>query len=369
MNMEQRKAAQQEMIGWLTHPQELGKAPAKIECAGTFTLYEMTYYIFKYKKSLWGKWLLGVCGGYEGDSLDHCGHVFSQMEEYDEGTAVEQAKALVEYVRQYYMEQAEKAEERKQNAGTFVNFVLLEDAAWDKEALLRDLKERWQIEDEPEEAADGDEPEAGGGDDENIFCIQYRGALIAVSFMPGPVPEEEVVYHAQSNYMWKDGVETVKKHQAHLLVAVMGKAISPLEAGTLLVKTVTSCCRQAGVLGIYANETVYQPELYLDFAGLMEKDLLPLCNLVWFGLYGGEKGICGYTCGLQGLGYDEIEILDSTAQPSEVRDFLMDIAGYVLTEDVTLRDGETIGFTADQKLPITLSQGVMVEGNSLKIGF
>lgn len=92
MNQKQIDAARQAMTEWLAHPQELGKAPAKIEYTETFELHDMRYYIFRYKKSMLGKWLLGVCGGYEGDELEHCGHVFSEMEEYDESTAVESAK-------------------------------------------------------------------------------------------------------------------------------------------------------------------------------------------------------------------------------------------------------------------------------------
>ena len=29
-------------------------------------------------------WQVGVCGGYQGDELGHCGHIFSQYEKYDE---------------------------------------------------------------------------------------------------------------------------------------------------------------------------------------------------------------------------------------------------------------------------------------------
>ena len=87
MNQEQMNAAMESLTEWLAHPAELGKAPAKIECAGEFDLHDLHYYIFKYKKSLMGKWLLGVCGGYEGDELEHCGHVFSEMENYDPATA------------------------------------------------------------------------------------------------------------------------------------------------------------------------------------------------------------------------------------------------------------------------------------------
>lgn len=107
---QQRGVATKAMIEWLSNPNELGKAPSKIEIADEFDLHNMHYYIFKYKKSFLGKWLLGVCGGYEGDELEHCGHVFSDMSEYDE-KALQNAINIVENIRAYWMKQADRYSE------------------------------------------------------------------------------------------------------------------------------------------------------------------------------------------------------------------------------------------------------------------
>ncbi len=107
MNTAQKTAAMETMISWLTHPQELGKAPHKIEQAGEFSLHQMEYAIFKYKKSVFGKWLLGVCGGYSGQSTEHCGHVFSQMQQYRPETAEAECIRMVEAIRAFWMRQAE----------------------------------------------------------------------------------------------------------------------------------------------------------------------------------------------------------------------------------------------------------------------
>lgn len=364
MNDIQRNAAKKEMIDWLSHPQELGKAPAKIECAKEFDLYDMHYYIFKYKRNMLGKWLLGVCGGYEGDSTEHCGHVFSDMKEYNDATAVEDATALVEMIRSYWMEQAKQAEEEKEKSGHFVNFVLLKGDEFNKEAILKDLKDRWQIEDDGKGKKEDDEEER-----DDTIVISHNGAMISIALMPAPVPEDEAEYHARNNYTWPDGVNIVKEHTNHLVVIVFNTGISKLDAGTLLVKTIVSCCKQLNVVGVYANKVVYQPELYLDFAGLLDEGGFPIFNLVWFGLYNGKKGICGYTSGMRHFGYDEMEVIDSPTQPQAVANFLSDVANYVIMDDVILRDGETIGFSAEQKLPITKSRGIAVEGDTLKIGF
>lgn len=108
MNKEQLYAAQTAMIEWLSDPHELGKKPFKIECAGEFDFNEMHYYIFKFKASLLGKWLVGVCGGFEDDDLELCGHIFSNMQEYNETTAKNECITMVENIMAYWKEQAAK---------------------------------------------------------------------------------------------------------------------------------------------------------------------------------------------------------------------------------------------------------------------
>lgn len=368
-NEKQLDAAACAMTEWLSHPQELGKAPAKLACAGTFQMHNMKYYIFKYKKSLMGKWLLGVCGGYEENALEHCGHVFSEMELYSEDTAEERAKELVERVRTYWQEKAKEAEEKNENTGMFVSFVLLENAKWDKQLLLQELKDTWQIEDELAVGDAGEDEEKHAKEDKDMLVFRYKQMMLTVLLIPSPVPDGEADDYAKGNYMWKDAGRFVRRHQAHLMVAVLGAVDAPLEGGKLLVKTVVSCCKQKGVLGIYANETVYEPKFYLEAAELVKENMIPLLNLVWIGLYREKEGTCGYTCGLRSLGYDEIEVIGSSADYTQVRDFLLNVAVYIADENVTLHDGETIGFFGEERLRITKSAGKAIEGETLKIAF
>lgn len=102
----QQEAAKAAMIRWLANPAELGKAPKKIELAGEFELHGMIYYIFRFKKSTFGKWLTGVSGGYAPGELEHCGHVFSEFCEYNEQAAQQHATEMVEALRNYWIEQA-----------------------------------------------------------------------------------------------------------------------------------------------------------------------------------------------------------------------------------------------------------------------
>lgn len=360
MNEAQMQAAREAMIEWLEHPHELGEVPAEIECAGTFELYDMTYYLFRYRRKAGDDWLLGVCGGYEGGDLEHSGHVYSEMEDYDESTAVEKATAMVEMIRSYWMEQAKLAEERKEKAGAFVGFVLLSEDEWDKEQLIRDLKEEWDI-----DATEDDDDEVS--DDSLVF--QIGDMIAAASLMQMPVPDGEAEENAESNYMWPEAVNAAKAHKAHIMVAVMDKEASLIKRAELYVKLAACCCRQKRATGIYTSGTVFEPSFFYKFAGMMKDGEFPIFNLIWFGLYRSERGVCGYTYGMECFGKDEMEVLDADAEPSDVQGFLSSMAAYVIEYDVTLNDGETIGFSAEDKHAITRSEGAALPGMTLKIEY
>ena len=71
------------------------------------------------------------------------------------------------------------------------------------------------------------------------------------------------------------------------------------------------------------------------------------------------------------FGKEEMEVLNTDGEPEELRDVLASLASCVLAWDVTLQDGETIGFSADDKHTITRSPGVSLpeEQMTLKISW
>ena len=368
MNIEQMNAAKESMIDWLSHPNELGKPPAMIECAGTFDLHDMHYYIFKFKKRKLGAWLLGVCGGYVDDELENCGHVFSDMQEYYEKTAVIQATGMVEMIRSYWMNEAKKVEanqeaekEKEQKKGSFLGFVLLSENKWDKQQLIADFKEMWDI--------DATEDEKGTDVREDSLGFSVGDTLVVVSMMPAPIPEHEAEECASNNYLWEDAVEVAKKHKAHLMVIVMDKNADPLETGKIFVKATACCCKQKTATGVYTSGTVFEPAFYMDAAEVMKQGELPVYNWIWFGLYQKQNRIYSYTYGLTAFGKDEIEILGAKAKPMDVLNFLYGMTCYVLSSDVTLHDGETIGVSKRDKHLITRSEGVALPGMTIKIAY
>lgn len=247
--------------------------------------------------------------------------------------------------------------------GVFLSFVLLEKAHWDKGRLIADLKAEWDI-DVPEE--DKDDRKDNG----DSLVFEAGDMIAAVSLMHGPVPGGEAEDNAENNYMWPDAVKAAQSHAAHIMVTVLGKETDVRLRGQFFVKLAAACCRQPGVLGVYTSGVVFEPSFYADMAGVMKEGELPLNNWIWFGLHRREGGVCGYTYGMDVFGKEELEVLDADADPLAVREFLVSLAGYVIGSDVTLNDGETIGFSQGDRHRITRSPGVALPDQpTLKVSF
>ena len=278
----------------------------------------------------------------------------------------EDAPALIRQCQDEIDKQTEAADEDESDTdrtGVFTGFVLLSKGEWDKQQFIRDMQEKWGI--------TVDEYSASEEKDDTALVFEVGDMLAAVSLADCPIPDGEAEANAENNYMWEDAVKVAREHRAHILVAVLGKEKDLLEKGKLFTQVVAVCCRQKYATGVYTSGVVFEPQFYEGFADMLKGDKLPIFNWIWFGLWRNEKGLNGYTYGMEAFGKDEVEVLDTDADPYDLLDFLASLASYVLENDVELHDGETIGFTADDKRAITRSPGVGLpeEQMTLKISW
>lgn len=96
--MVMNKTIKNAMEDWLSDPSELGKKPTKIEYTNAFADEDgINCLVFKYKKNLLGKWLLGI--------VSESG-TFSEMEEYNQKTEIDDAKRILEMLKNYWKEMA-----------------------------------------------------------------------------------------------------------------------------------------------------------------------------------------------------------------------------------------------------------------------
>ncbi len=100
MNNEQMQLGKLYLAGWLLNEEVLKKKPSKIEFAFEFDNHDIHYYVYKFKKTVLGKWLVGICG-FDGDSNDNIGHVLSGLEEYEDDSVHKLTMAMTEFLHDY----------------------------------------------------------------------------------------------------------------------------------------------------------------------------------------------------------------------------------------------------------------------------
>lgn len=372
------KRAVEIMTGWLGHKNELGKKPAKIKAAGSFSYEGNTYVILKFKPDLFGKWEVGVVGFDE--EGNECGHTFSEFEEYDETTAKDRCIAMIEYLKEYWRgrflselerrgmteeeynslseeERKKKWDEADEQNAVRVGSVLLKDAEIDFDALSDALIQAFDVTDE------------NCTRDAQTLVFSLESNMISVALMDTPVPDGEAEFYAEGNFLWREAVETTKQHQAHLLVAVLNREANAIEAACFFTDTVNLCSMETKALGIYTTGTVYEPSFYNEWAGKLRNGEMPLPLWVYVGLVRDENGLSGYTYGLTLFGRLELEIIGTSRSHEELYNFLYGVCEGILSEGMYFHDGETLSFTSDQRLTITKSKAVYVEGDSFKIEY
>ena len=172
------------------------------------------------------------------------------------------------------------------------------------------------------------------------------------------------------SYLWQDVEKETQEHTQHAIVSILSDNLSPVETYSLLTKVNASILKTSpSAIGIYQGSTtlLLPKDLYLDLADLLKEEMLPLQLWIYMGIINQEDKTSIYTYGLKEFGKTEIEIIESPMNSDDLYYFLLSILQYVLGSDVTLKDGETIGFSEDQKIKITESKAVYLEGNSLKL--
>ena len=244
---------------------------------------------------------------------------------------------------------------------TFVGFVLLDEVRFDAEKYVKNLKEDWGMSYDFEITHDN-----------STIIADNNGMILTASLMPAPIPDNEAVEQAKTNYRWEKAVEAAEKHKAHLLVSVINSGdVDNIEGAKHYVKLLANATKQEGCLGINILGTVIHPQMYYDFAKLYdENDDFPIEDIVYIGLYRDENNtVSGYTYGIEQFGKKELEIIKSSEEAEEVYNFLASISDYIITSDVVLNDGETIGFSEEQKIQISVSEGIALDGETIKLGF
>ena len=221
----------------------------------------------------------------------------------------------------------------------FVSCVLLSEPKWDKNKLIEDLKNEWNISSLTEQ-------------DNDILAGEFDDCTVGITLIPNQIPNGEAERYAEYNYLWSGGVEIIKSHKAYLLITVLGNG-DVIETAKITTKLIDASLQQEKAIAVFNDVAVYQPQIYHEAAQSLHEDKLPLYNWIWLGIHnnGDIPGI--YTDGLRQFGKEEIEVYGD-AKLEDIYEFVFDVASYIINYDITLKTAKqsVIPRTKNSRLPL-----------------
>lgn len=253
----------------------------------------------------------------------------------------------------------EVAVEKRANSVILSMPLFKNNESYDIQKVISHLKDYWKL-----DITDSDDV----NDETAVFSI--NGQMVAIAAMPAPVPTDEIESAANYNYMWPEAMGELKGCTRHAIVTVLSSDKPPVDRHFILSKMLCSILMTSNCVGIYqGNETLLmQPDYYLNCLDYLKDGDIPVPIWVYIGVSRNDNNETSlYTYGLTGFDKHEIEIIDSKKDANNLYELMINISAYIIGQDVTLRDGETIGVSAEQRLSIALSEGVNVDGKTFKI--
>lgn len=206
------------------------------------------------------------------------------------------------------------------------------------------------------------------GDNESaILTIDEQNVVIV--FIPAPIPSAEIEQAVSYAYYWPTAKEDLKNFTGHSLVSIMSASKPAIEKYKPLSKVLHAILSTTDAIGVYqGSQTLLIPKYqYIEMTEYLKNDDLPVNLWVYFGLRQTEEGNSIYTYGLNAFGKPEMEVIHSKLSLEELYNLISNVCTYVIRSNVTFKNGETLGYTAEQKIKITLSKGQFVEGQTLKL--
>lgn len=208
------------------------------------------------------------------------------------------------------------------------------------------------------------------GNNETLV-LSLEQEKIAIAFMPVPIPATDILAVSGYAYNWPNAVADTKSHQSHLIVTAMQSTANPVKRHILFSQVVCSVLRTTRAMGVYlGSQSLLIPKAdFLDEMKLLSTDYLPINLWVYFGLQSRQNKQSAYTYGLTAFGKMEMEIIDSDKDLEQLRELMFNISHYVIENNITFEDQQTIGMSAEEKIRISISEGVFVNGNSYKFEY
>lgn len=193
--------------------------------------------------------------------------------------------------------------------------------------------------------------------EKSTFSFNVGEHTVVIGLMPAPIPGMTDSGGPAANApFWPNAATELRQHQTHVIVTVAGNADPIDEMRALTQATVALADSCSETIGIYwpSSSLIFPAKTFCDIACSFLPDGIPLP--IWFNFRVAKNPdgtSAGFTQGLAAFGHKEFETVRSPEPPVELRDRLLGLVGYVLENGPVIKDGDTIGESASERIKVS----------------
>lgn len=229
----------------------------------------------------------------------------------------------------------------------------------DYKALLSVLKTTWKLKADSVNTAD-----------KTLTFNTSGGATVMIAYLDYPAATDEIGAASRLSWLWKTANEETSKHQAQVVISVIGPDSRTLDLYKIFTQAVAGVLETTHSAGVYlGGQYLLLSKGYFTAAArnMVQNQTIPLYCWVYFGRPGGGNG---FTFGLQEFGLQEMEVVQSSRSETEAHATLYDAAMTVLKSGTRLQDGQILTTDEGAKIKVSLAKGAFLEEQKvLKLAF
>ena len=233
-----------------------------------------------------------------------------------------------------------------------------QDTPFDTAAFLRHFQAAW-----PNTLIRADASSAdGGGDADTTHSFDVGDGSLVIGRMPVAIPDFAVNAERPPMF-WPKAAEEATKHRVHWIVTVPGESGKAVGRARLLTQSVHSLlASQRGALGVTWGSHAHMvgSAIFQTMAAEIGKGVDPY--LLWVDIQcgwappGPSSGLStGFTHGLSDFELKDFETLNATEPPRELHGRLLGLIEYVIKRGPVIRNGQTIGQSAEERIRVVES--------------
>jgi len=199
------------------------------------------------------------------------------------------------------------------------------------------------------------------------LVLYTTGATIMLAYQDYPAAPVEIKSAAEGAWMWSAARTEAPKHQAQVVVTVVGALNKPVQLYKLYTRAAAAVLDNSRSCGVYlpGQYLLQSKAFFLQAARSLDQTTLPLYCWVYFGMFEDDGKTCAYTYGLTEFGMTDLEIVKSDHTMQEAHAVLYDAAKDALQNNRSLQDGSVIETLEKQKYTLTLAKSPYLDGRQM----